>query len=201
MNKGVKDVSALHVARPTMVVWDLDDADRSGSSSDEGSTSTDHDQFGLRSSNSLEEDANTPQERISVLDDDDEDIIQLHGSALAEGSRSTTTTLAEEEGSSRSGMRGIRPSTSISMSQALASFDLLDDLLLLRSDEQDDHSSVMTQDSIYFEEFEECVVDLNDEPGPHYRSFQGNFHRLALSLGLGNHDSSYSEATDDDSSC
>ena len=193
--KGVNDISALRAA-PTMVVWDLDEADRSGST-----TSTDHDQFGLRSSNSLEEDANTPQERISVLNDDDEDIIQLHGSALAEGSRSTTTTLAEEEGSSRSGMRGIRPSTSISMSQALASFDLLDDLLLLRSDEQDDHSSVMTQDSMYFDEFDECVVDLNDEPGPHYRSFQGNFYQLALSLGLGNHDSSYSEATDDDSSC
>ena len=191
--KGVNDISALRAA-PTMVVWDLDEADRSGST-----TSTDHDQFGLRSSNSLEEDANTPQERISVLDDDDEDIIQLHGSALAEGSRSTTT--LAEEGSSRSGMRGIRPSTSISMSRALASLDLLDDLLLLRSDEQDDHSSVMTQDSMYFDEFDECVVDLNDEPGPHYRSFQGNFYQLALSLGLGNHDSSYSEATDDDSSC
>jgi hypothetical protein len=179
-------ISALRVA-PTMVVWDLDETDASGAS--EGSTSNDDDEFGLYSSNSLEETI-TPPVRNFLLED--EDSIRLHRSALAEGLRT-----APAEGSPLSLMRGIRRSVNIPMSQELESLDLED---MLRSEEQDDHSSVMTQDSVDFEEFE---VDLNDVPGPRYRSIQGscNFYRLALSLGLGNHDSGHSGATDDDSSC
>ena len=186
--KGVNDISSLRAA-PAMVVWDLDQTDEQSAAS-EGSTSNDDDQVGLHSSNSLEE-TRESQERHFLLDD--EDSIRLHRSALAEGSRST---LAE---GSRTSMRGIRPSAIIPMSRELESLDL-DDILPLRSDEQDDHSSVMTQDSLDFEEFE---VDLNDEPGPHYRSVQGscNFYKLALSLGPGMHDSGHSEETDDDSSC
>jgi hypothetical protein len=183
--KGVNDISALRVD-PTMVVWDLDETDASGAS--EGSTSND-DEFGLYSSNSLDE-TTTPPVRNFFLGD--EDSIWLHRSALAEGLRTVSA-----EGSPRSVMRGIRSSANMPMSQEFESLDLDD---LLRSEEQDDHSSVMTHESVDFEEFE---VDLNDEPGPRYRSIQGscNFYRVALSLGLGNHDSGYSGATDDDSSC
>jgi len=189
-SKGVNDISQ---AAPTMIVWDLDQgANASGSGTGEGSISYDDHPFGFHSSNSLEEsldETSAPQERLFLLED--EDSIRLHRSALAEGS---WPTLAE---GFRSGMRGIRRSVNIPMSQELESLDLED---MLRSDEQDDHSSVMTQDSVDFEEFE---VDLNDEPGPRYRSIQGscNFYRLALPLELENHDSGYSKATDDDSIC
>ena len=91
------------------------------------------------------------------------------------------------------------------MSQELES---LDDNVTLWSEEQDDLSTVMTQDSMDLEEFE--LLDLNDEPGQHhhhYRSIQQeggtsrNFCQLALSLELGIHDSGYSQATDDNPTC
>ena len=184
-SKGVNDISALR-ASPTTFVWDLDDA--AGSGSVEG-TSDDHDQSGLYSSHSLVE-ATTPQGIHFLLEE--EDSIRFHRSILAEGSR---VVIAEHEASRFGGMRGIRPSGHMPMSQELDSLDLDG---FLRSEEEDDCASVMTQDSLDFEEFE---VDLNDEPSPLYRSVDGscNFYRLALSLGLGNHDSGHSEANDDDS--
>lgn len=175
--KGVNDVSAVR-AVPTMVVWEVH-----ASGVSENSTSNNHEQVLLHSSNSLDE-TSEPQVNMFLLDD--EDSIQLHRSALADESRST---LAE---GSRSGMRRIRPSANIPTRQELESLDL-DDILLFQSEEQDDLYSVVTQDSMDFEEFE---VSLNDEPGPPYRSVEGscNFYRLVLSLELGNHDS---EAKDD----
>jgi hypothetical protein len=156
----------LKGAAPPIVVWDLDEAD--GSGADENSSRSDEDddhQHGLHSpsSNSLEEEAITP-EVMRILLRDDDDSIRFRRSALAEAAR---TTLAE--GSWSAGMRGggsRGPLANTPTHQELESLDV-DDILWCEA--QDDHSSVMTQDSMDLEEFE---IDLNDEPGPRYRSVQ-----------------------------
>ena len=162
------DNSALH-AGTTMVALHLDETD--ASAAEVGSVNEPLDQFRLHASLSLEE-ASIPQGIHFLLDD--EDSIRFHRSGLAEGSR---LTIGEHE-ETRFGMRGIRPSRNLPMSHESEPLDLDD---ISRSEEQEeDLSSVTTEESVDFEEFE---VDLNDEPGSLYRSIQGscNFYSLALS--------------------
>ena len=216
MNYHLKDVA------PTIVVWDLDEAEdgsTGGAGEERSSTSNSEDgddQFGLPSSSSTNrpEETSEPQVRIFLLDLlDNEDSIRFHRSALADASRTSTCAEGchqqESCGSTTTSTivrGGIRPSANTPMSQELES---LDDNVTLWSEEQDDLSTAMTQDSMDLEEFE--LLDLNDEPGQqhhhHYISIQQeggasrNFCQLALSLELGNHDSGYSQATDDNPTC